>query len=246
MFKKNRKIWICGYHSSMAALNNKKRKHIILIITQTFYDKHTTLINNIKKSTPIQIVNKETITKLFPKNTAHQNIALKTSEISEYSLQEIIGIQSTFSTILALDQVTDVGNIGAILRSSAAFRIDTIILTKKNSPNKSAISKAASGSLESVPLIYVSNLVTSIKYLQKNGYWSYGMDERATKTLHKISFNKKTLIVLGSEKSGMRNLTKKNCDEIIKISTSDNISSLNVASAAAITLYTRYTQLIAK
>ena len=216
----------------------------MMLITQGFHDKNKKLFNRFKNKINIKIVEKNEISSLFPENTAHQNVALQTTEIPSINIKDIINNKQENSTILALDQVTDVGNIGAILRSSLAFGVDAIILTNHNSPDKSNISKTASGTLEYLPLIYVSNLVNTIKYAKERGYWCYGMDEHANTKLNNTKFNKKTLMILGSEGFGLRKLTKQHCDFIIKIPTSYKINSLNVSSAAAITLYSIYSNYI--
>ena len=240
MLKKNQYIWIYGYHSVINALKNSKRDHEILLITENNYKKYCSIINVFKNNVDIKIVHKDKITELFPQHTNHQNITLYTSIIPNLSLEQIIEQNNKSSTILMLDQITDTGNIGAILRSAAAFSVDAVILTKNNSPDLSTISKTASGTLESVPLIYVNNLTNAIKYAQKNGYWCYGMDEKAETLLHQVKFDEKRIIILGSENSGMRRLTKENCDHMVRIPISENIDSLNVSNAAAIILYSLY------
>ncbi|MBQ4875170.1 MAG: 23S rRNA (guanosine(2251)-2'-O)-methyltransferase RlmB [Rickettsiaceae bacterium H1] len=240
MLKKNRYTWICGYHSTISALKNKRRKHKVLLITSNFYNKNKSLLTEFKNI--INITEKNKISALFPKNVAHQEIALRTTTILPTSIEDIINNRKTNSVILALDQITDVGNIGAILRSAAAFGIDGVIITQHNSPNKSTIGKTASGALEFVPLIYVNNLVNTIKYAKDHGYWCYGMNEKGKSLLPKVRFEKKAMIIVGSEESGLRKLTEQNCDFIIGIPMSGNISSLNVANATSIALYSIYSQ----
>lgn len=240
MLKKNKYIWIYGYHSAISALNNPNRTHKELFVTNNFHKKHSQKLKEICNTVKIKIVSKQEISALFPENTAHQNIALYTSEIPAVSIEQITSNNNEYSVIVMLDQITDTGNIGAIIRSAVAFNATAIILTKHTSPNKSTILKSASGTLEFIPLIYVNNLINTIKYAKSKGYWCYGMDENSTISLPDIQFDKKTLIILGSEESGLRKLTREHCDYIVKIPTSNKIHSLNVSNAAAITLYSSY------
>ncbi len=240
MLKKNKYIWICGYHSTLAALKNQGRDHKTLFVTDNFYHKNKEKIKEYEKYISIKIVDKNVISNLFPPNTAHQGIAVQTTQLQQLTLEDVLFSNNERSLVVALDQVTDIGNIGAIIRSCAAFDVDAVLLTKHGTPQKSSLSKTASGTLESVPLIYINNLANTIKMAQKHGFWCYGMDEKGEHMVHQTRFAKKSFIIFGSEKSGIRRLVKDNCDFLVKIPTSDHISSLNVSNAASITLYAAY------
>jgi 23S rRNA (guanosine2251-2'-O)-methyltransferase len=146
------------------------------------------------------------------------------------------------STIVILDQVTDTHNIGSILRTSACFNVNALVLPHNHSPGENAsIAKAASGALDIVPLIYVTNILKTMQYLKKVGYWCYGFDCNAKENIDGIkSFEKKRVIIFGSEEKGIRRLVKENCDYLLKIPMSNAINSLNVSNAAAIGLYSMY------
>ncbi len=117
-----------------------------------------------------------------------------------------------------------------------------MVLPHNHSPSENAsIAKAASGALDIVPLIYVTNIVKTMQYLKKVGYWCYGFDCNAKENIDEIkSFEKKRVIIFGSEEKGMRRLVKENCDYLLKIPMSNAINSLNVSNAAAIGLYSIY------
>ncbi len=240
MLKKNQYVWIYGYHSVAQALKNTKRKHKTLLITKESYDKHQTTISPLAPNINIQISTKAKITELLPKGANHQNIALHTSNPSKTDIEEILTTNSSQSTVLILDQVTDIGNIGAILRSAAAFEVDAVVLTRHHAPNHSIISKTASGALETVPLIYVNNIASTMRQAKQQGYWCYGMDEKSSTALQQVQFDRKCVIVLGSEGSGLRRLTKEQCDCMVRIPISANVNSLNVSNAAAIILHSLY------
>ena len=141
--------------------------------------------------------------------------------------------------LLILDQLTDPHNIGAIIRTAVAFNIKYIILTKYNSLNDlSVISKTSAGMVNMVNIIEVINLNNSIDILKKAGYFIIGMAGEATKDIKTITDNKSICLVIGNEGNGIRQLVKKNCDLLCKITTNSNVESLNASVAAAISIYT--------
>nr|WP_246209727.1 23S rRNA (guanosine(2251)-2'-O)-methyltransferase RlmB [Wolbachia endosymbiont of Atemnus politus] len=176
----------------------------------------------------------------YQKSVNHQGVALKVASIL-YSIEEIA---EDSSTIVILDQVTDTHNRGSILRTSACFNVDAFVLPYNHLPNENAsIAKAASGALDIVPLIYATNVVKTLEYLKKVGYWCYGFDGNAKESMEEIkSFGEKIVIIFGSDEKGMRRLVKENCDYLVKIPMSNAIDSLNVSNAAAIGLYSIYTK----
>ena len=142
------------------------------------------------------------------------------------------------STIVILDGVTDPHNIGAILRSMAAFDSQALIVTDKNAPSETAaMAKAASGALDIVPLIRITNLARALEQLKQAGFWIVGMEGTAEKSLRELDIPKKIAIVMGSEGEGMRRLTLQSCDFLAKLPISPKMESLNVSNAAAIALY---------
>ncbi len=136
-----------------------------------------------------------------------------------------------------LDQITDPQNLGAIIRSAAAFGVDALILPKHQSvPITSTVAKAASGALEFVPVCYVNNLTTALETLKKNDYWIYGLDESGD-TIDNTDLPEKVAVIIGAEGAGMRRLTKENCDYHVRIATSSKFTTLNASNAAAIALH---------
>ncbi len=168
--------------------------------------------------------------------SVHQGIIIETMPLPELGLDYIT---KKGGKIVILDQVTDPQNVGAILRTAAAFNVTAIIIPKDNAPEESsALAKAASGTLEILPIIRVTNLVRSIEDLKKHGYWFIGMDgdtETEIGDIKDLSTN--TALVMGAEGKGLRRLTREACDYITKIPISVQVESLNVSNAAAIGLY---------
>jgi 23S rRNA (guanosine2251-2'-O)-methyltransferase len=128
------------------------------------------------------------------------------------------------------------------LRSAAAFDVGAVIATDRNAPQESGtMAKAASGALDIVPMIAVTNLVQAMELLKKAGYWSVGLDGAAKQKLSEIQqLDKKTALVLGAEGQGLRRLTGEHCDFLAKLPISPKMESLNVSNAAAVALYELY------
>ena len=145
------------------------------------------------------------------------------------------------STFVILDGITDPRNIGAIIRSARAFGINAVIMQRKNSPEiNTTIIRSSAGYCEEINIYYVTNLVNTIKKLQKHEFHVFGLDGDSSEFLDKNIFNKedkKICFVMGSEGYGMSRIVKENCDRIIKIPMMNKVESLNVASAATISFY---------
>lgn len=228
----------------MSALKNKSRQCTELLMTEHFYKKHKKEIGQYicDKDIKTQLVENKIFGNIFPKGANHQGIALKVAPLHSTNIEKIAKNSNNISTIVILDQVTCTHNIGSISRTSACFNVDALVLPHNHSPSENAsIAKTASGALDIIPLIYVTNIVKTMEFLKKVGYWCYGFDNNAKEHIDKIkSFCGKRVIVFGSEEKGMRRLVKKNCDHLLKIPISSSIGSLNVSNAAAIGLYSVY------
>ena len=231
--------WIIGKHAVVGALNNPDRINYRLCITAENYEKIQT--NNIKLEP--EIMSRTEISKLT-NNNIHQGLALLTKPLEKKNLNNYLNQNKNKNKIfIILDQINDSQNVGAIIRSAAAFNASGIIILDKNSPNEnSALSKAAAGTLEIMPLFRVSNLVQTIKLLKQNNFWTVGLEAKAIKTLKELNestkiFSENVAIVMGSESKGIRSLVKDNCDITAKINIKNSIESLNVSVALAISLY---------
>lgn len=166
----------------------------------------------------------------------HQGIALDAAPLPELSLADLLAKQPRL--LVLLDQVTDPHNVGAILRSAAAFGADGVILTERHAPGLTGtLAKSASGALEHVPLVAVVNLARALSELRDAGFWCVGLAEEGEKALGEHDLSGATALVLGAEGEGLRRLTRERCDALALLPTQGAISSLNVSNAAAIALY---------
>lgn len=227
-----------GKHPCFAAFKNPKRE-IKKIVVTSLKLKDDLPLNFQKKAT---VVDKKAMENLVGGEAVHQGIAIQTAPLPNTTAETFF--KKDTCILAMLDQVTDPHNIGAILRSCAAFGIDGLILQTRNSPQETGVlAKTACGALEQVPLIHVVNLSQELEYLKKNGFWVYGFSEKGTAPLPKVKFSNKTILILGAEGEGMRPLVQKSCDELICLPTSNHFSTLNVSNAAAVAFYETFCQL---
>ena len=237
-------IEIFGLHSVKAALNNNRRNHEKLVIS----DSNKRLISQKIEHSIKKIVKlpKKEFDRIYGNEKNHQGIILKTSNLKQPSLDEILNAsqKNKAEIILMLDQIKDPQNIGSILRSCALFNCKSIIISKDNSPEiNSTITKIASGALEKVNYIKVTNFYHTINKFKKNNFWVYGLDNNIQNNhIDKFDLPEKCLFIFGDEGKGLRKLTKKECDDIISIPTNllSEVDSLNVSSACSIILYEHF------
>ena len=224
-------IWLYGYHAVLAALTNPQRqKHRLVITPKSFSDTFYGI--------EPEIVEQSTLEQLLPKGVVHQGVALLTSPLPKTTIDSILENVSDESIVIVIDQAYDPRNIGAIIRSASAFKADAVIIPDRYSPQAtSVLAKSASGALEKIPLIRVTNLARSLEQLKKVGYWCAGLVPDAKQTLAEAKLSGKIVLVFGAEGRGMRRLTRDKCDYLLRIPIDHEMGSLNIAAAAAISLY---------
>ena len=234
---------IHGLHSVKAALLNKKRKNIELLVNENQRDFAKKYGQKVPK---IVILNNKEFKKKFGIEQTTQGVILKTKDFIKPSLNEFLNNEKkkSKSVIVALDQITDPQNIGSIMRSCAMFDCGGIIIGKDNSPELTpSLFKAASGAAELVNYFRVTNLKRTLSECKKNDYWIYGFDS-SKNSKKQLNFSKKTVLVFGSEGKGIRELVKKECDMLLSLRFEPKlefqIDSLNVSNASTIALYEFY------
>lgn len=241
-------IHIYGEHACKMALLNKHRKKFTLYIIERNKTKYKSVIDvAYKHNVEVKFCKDEHEIPVNQTNTKNlQGIVLKCLALENFNLEylhNIIKEKDDYkpSLILALDSITDPHNLGAILRSCAAFSyvVDAIITSKINSPRETeSIAKVSSGGIEIIPWITVSNIKYAITSLKKDFFYScYGVENYGSASLHEISFNSKSILLFGSEGKGIQKILLDYCDATVNIPTLSSFSSLNVSNAAAILAY---------
>ncbi len=234
--------YLYGVHAVTQALLNPKRIHQRLLCTKKGYESlqetwQEALDNSIALP-DVTYVEKEDIERLLPRDAVHQDVLLDCQPLEEIFLVDLLVNVPENARILVLDQVTDPHNVGAILRSAAAFGALAVVMQKIHAPEiTGTLAKSASGAVEHVPLIREVNLSRSLEQLKEAGFFCIGLDEEGKQPLAKLKLTGKTALVLGAEGAGLRRLVAENCDELVKLPTQGPIASLNVSNAAAVALY---------
>ena len=235
-------LWLFGKHAVLAALENPMRKIKRLIITKRSHDQYQSALTEIHlkhRALNPEIVIIEIFEKNLPHDSVHQGIALLTAPLPDAHLENVcVILPDQKNLVLVLDQVTDPHNVGAIIRSAAAFGAKAIITTDRHAPPESgSLAKSASGALEVLPWVRVTNLSRALEQLAEMGYWGIGLDGYAKTDISDAGFGDNIALVLGAEGKGLRKGTAGHCDALVKLPISRTVESLNVSNAAAVALY---------
>ena len=225
-----------GKHAVFSAIKNKNREIFNIYATDSVYKSNQAIFSN----HDINIVDQNFIASKLNSDHAresHQGIIAIVKPLNNSDIMDLIE-KSGHDRIAILDQITDPQNIGAIIRSAAAFGITKIIAPIDGTPvENGAIAKSSVGCLELMQIARVVNLKKSIDTLKKNGYWIAGLDGSGKDKAENLKNVEKLAIIIGSEGKGMRRLTQESCDYTVSIPISDKVESLNAASAASIMFY---------
>jgi len=229
------RIW--GIHAVEAALRNPKREVLRLRLTDNARHRLEGALAA-RNITP-EVGNPYDLDKELGRDVVHQGAALDTRPLEPVAIEDFAIAPGADGFVVVLDQVTDPHNAGAILRSAAAFGARGLVMTARNSPPLDGVlAKAASGGLELVPVAVVVNLARALEQLAEAGYFRIGLAGEAENTLESQKLTGATALVMGAEESGLRRLTRENCDVLCKISTRGGLTSLNVSNAAAVAMHT--------
>ena len=226
--------WLYGHHAVAAALNNPARRAERLLATANAAER---LKRDCPKARP-EIVERPAIDAVLPPGAVHQGLALLATPAAAPSLEDLLADGPADALLVVLDQVTDPQNVGAILRSSAAFGARAVIVPRRHAPSVTGVlAKAASGALEHVPLIEVGNLDRALRQIKQAGFWCLGLDAAADRSIAEAGLDGRLALVMGAEGSGLRRLTAERCDILVRLPTRGPIGTLNVSNAAAVALY---------
>lgn len=236
-------LWLYGVHAVLAALTNKERKIRRIVLTMEALRSHAASIQRARTLRPLpgeEVTERQELDRLLPPGAVHQGIAVLAEHLDSPGIEDIAQLAQhrDNAVVMVLDQVTDPHNVGAILRSAAAFGALAVVVTDRHSPEETGtLAKSASGALEVMPLVRVTNLVRALEQLKEGGFWTAGLAGEATQTLAQAKLSGKIALVMGAEGEGLRRLTREHCDHLVKLPMSDLVESLNVSNAAAISLY---------
>ena len=230
----NGQIWLYGNHAVEAALANPKRKKYRLLVNEEFSGTYEIGESEVQP----EFVDRQDIERLLPADAVHQGMALLVAPLDYEAIETICAEATDPSIVIVLDQVTDPRNIGAIMRSATAFGATAIVVPDKHTPEATpALAKAASGALDRLPMVRVTNLTRALGQLKEAGFWTIGLDANAEQTLAQANLSGKLAVIMGAEGKGLRRLTSENCDYLVNIPIDPTADSLNVSAAATITLY---------
>jgi 23S rRNA (guanosine2251-2'-O)-methyltransferase len=187
-----------------------------------------------------EILDRTVIDRALPQGAVHQGIAVLAESLPEPDLDEVLDrlTDAPSAAILLLDQVTDPQNVGAVLRSAAAFGAAAVVTPRHHAPPMTgALVKAASGAAEHVALVRVGNLAQAIERLKESRFWCVALAGDAEQDLAEVDLAGRVALALGAEGPGLRRLTRERCDLSARLPTSGPIADINVSNAAAVALY---------
>jgi 23S rRNA (guanosine2251-2'-O)-methyltransferase len=221
-----------GWHTVAAALANPRRT--IRKIFATENAAHRLREEGLALPVPPEIVRPDAIAARLSPDAVHQGLLVEADPLPALDIEDI----EAAGTVLVLDQITDPHNVGAILRSAAAFAVSAIITTARHSPEATGVlAKSASGALDLVPIVTVQNLARALTELKERGFLTVGLDSEGETDLSQAPLRAPLALVLGAEGRGLRQLTRATCDIRARLDLPGALKSLNVSNAAAVALY---------
>ncbi|MCY7397830.1 MAG: 23S rRNA (guanosine(2251)-2'-O)-methyltransferase RlmB [Sphingomonas bacterium] len=222
-----------GKHAVAAALDNPERTVIRAWSTQD-----AAKLMNFPAEVPVTYADVADLGRLVPNDAPHQGVVIEVAPLEDMWLADLLSEAPEKAVLLVLDQVTDPHNVGAIMRSAAAFGAIGIVTQDRHSPIEGGVlAKAASGALERVPWARVVNLSRALEEIAEAGFWRIGLAGDATGDLKDALGPARVALVLGAEGPGMRQNVRDHCDAVARLPISAAVESLNVSNAAAIALY---------
>jgi 23S rRNA (guanosine2251-2'-O)-methyltransferase len=225
-------VILYGWHTVTAALANPARHIRKILATENAVRR--LVDDGIKLPVEPELVRPHAIAARLSPDAVHQGLLAEADPLPSPALADL----AAAGIVLVLDQITDPHNVGAILRTAAAFAVAAIVTTARHSPEATGVlAKSASGALEWVPLVTVQNLSRAITEMKEQGFLVVGLDSEAPDDLSGIALASPLALVFGAEGKGLRQGTRANCDRLARLDLPGAIKSLNVSNAAALALY---------
>jgi 23S rRNA (guanosine2251-2'-O)-methyltransferase len=221
-----------GWHTVTAALNNPARHIRKLLVTENALRRLTE--DGIKLPLEPELVRPDALAARLTPDAVHQGLLAEADPLPSPAIEEL----PENGIVLVLDQITDPHNVGAMLRTAAAFAVAAVVTTARHSPEATGVlAKSASGALELVPIVIVQNLARGLAELKERGFLLVGLDSDAKDDLASLQLRTPLALVLGAEGKGLRQLTRETCDRLARLDLPGEIKSLNVSNATALALY---------
>ncbi|WP_164718661.1 MULTISPECIES: 23S rRNA (guanosine(2251)-2'-O)-methyltransferase RlmB [Bradyrhizobium] len=225
-------VILYGWHTVTMALANPERRIRKLTLTENAAKRLAD--DNIATPVTPEIVRPQEIDRLLSPDAVHQGLLAEADPLPSPDIETL----KQEGMVLVLDQITDPHNVGAILRSAAAFAVKAIVTTARHSPEATGVlAKAASGALELVPMVTVQNLARALTALNERGFQTVGLDSEGSEDLSDVALREPLALVLGAEGKGLRQLTRETCSVVARLDMPGEIKSLNVSNAAVLSLY---------
>jgi len=225
------RLW--GRHAVAAALDNPNRR-----VLKAWATRDAASFMQFPPEVAVTLAEAPDLGRLVPSDAPHQGVVIEVEPLEDAWLDGILTEAPERAVLLVLDQVTDPHNVGAILRSAAAFGAIGIVTQDRHSPPESGVvAKAASGALERLPWARVVNLARALEEIGDAGFWRIGLAGDADTDLKDALGPQRVALVLGAEGPGLRHNTREHCDSLARLPISDTVESLNVSNAAAVALY---------
>ena len=225
-------VILYGWHTVTMALANPQRRIRKLTLTENAAKRLAD--ENIATRVTPEIVRPQEIDRLLSPDAVHQGLLAEADPLLSPDIETL----TPEGMVLVLDQITDPHNVGAILRSAAAFAVKAIVTTARHSPEATGVlAKAASGALELVPMVTVQNLARALTALNERGFQTVGLDSEGSEDLSNVTLREPLALVLGAEGKGLRQLTRETCSVVARLDMPGEIKSLNVSNAAVLSLY---------
>jgi 23S rRNA (guanosine2251-2'-O)-methyltransferase len=225
-------VILYGWHTVTAALANPARRIRRLLATENAARRLADAA--VALPLPPEVVRPDAIAARLTADAVHQGLMAEADPLPSPVIEDLAGC----GIVLVLDQITDPHNVGAILRTAAAFAVAAIVTTARHSPEATGVlAKSASGALEMVPIVIVQNLARALAVLRQRGFLVVGLDSTAPDDLAAIKLSAPLALVLGAEGKGLRQATRSSCERLARLDVPGAIKSLNVSNAAALALY---------
>jgi 23S rRNA (guanosine2251-2'-O)-methyltransferase len=225
-------VILYGWHPVREALANPKRRPRRLLATENGLRRLEA--EGIELRLTPEIVRPGEIDRLLTPDAVHQGLYLEADPLPAPRFGDL----GPHDIVLVLDQITDPHNVGAIVRSAAAFSVVSIVTTERHSPVATGVlAKSASGGLEHVPIVHVRNLGDTLDEFGRDGVMRVGLDSEGSTSIEETPLRGPLALVMGAEDKGLRQRTRSLCDALVRLDMPGAIKSLNVSNAAALALY---------